>query len=60
VLVNIFLAAVLGASVGLTLILVRRKGRREPLPFGPFLAIGAVLAMVWGNTILTWYLYRPL
>jgi leader peptidase (prepilin peptidase)/N-methyltransferase len=60
VLVNIFLAAVLGASVGLTLILVRRKGRREPLPFGPFLAIGAVLAMVWGDTILTWYLYRPL
>src|SRR2546422_9725286 len=60
VLVTIFLAAVLGASVGLTLILVRRKGRREPLPFGPFLAIGALLAMVWGDTILTWYLYRPL
>src|SRR5438132_330788 len=60
VLVTIFLAAVLGASVGLTLILVRRKGRREPLPFGPFLAIGALLAMVWGDTILTWYLYRSL
>src|SRR5256712_1531678 len=60
VLVTIFLAAVLGASVGLTLILVRRKGRREPLPFGPFLAIAALLAMVCGNTILTWYLYRAL
>ncbi len=60
VLVTIFLAAVLGAGVGLTLILIRRKGRREPLPFGPFLALGALLAMVWGDTILAWYLYRAL
>ena len=55
VLVTIFLAAVLGASVGLALILLRRKGRREPLPFGPFLALGALLAMVWGDAILIWY-----
>jgi leader peptidase (prepilin peptidase)/N-methyltransferase len=60
VLVTIFLAAVLGASVGLALILLRRKGRREPLPFGPFLALGALLAMVWGETILTWYVSRSL
>jgi len=60
VLVTIFLAAVLGASVGLALILLRRKGRREPLPFGPFLALGALLAMVWGDTILTWYVSHPL
>ena len=60
VLVTIFLAAVLGAGVGLALILLRRKGRREPLPFGPFLALGALLAMVWGDTIVTWYLSRAL
>jgi len=60
VLVTIFLAAVLGASVGLTLILLRRKGRREPLPFGPFLALGALLAMGWGDTILTWYVSHSL
>ena len=60
VLVTIFLAAVLGASVGLALILLRRKGRREPLPFGPFLALGALLAMVWGDSILTWYVSHPL
>jgi leader peptidase (prepilin peptidase)/N-methyltransferase len=55
VLVTIFLAAVLGAGVGFTLILLRRRRRQEPLPFGPFLALGALLAMVWGDTILTWY-----
>jgi len=60
VLVTIFLAAVLGACVGLTLIFLRRKGRREPLPFGPFLALGALLAMVWGDTILTWYVSHSL
>jgi leader peptidase (prepilin peptidase)/N-methyltransferase len=60
VLVTIFLAAVLGACVGLTLIFLRHKGRREPLPFGPFLALGALLAMVWGDTILTWYVSHSL
>ena len=60
VLVTIFLAAVLGACVGLTLILLRRQGRREPLPFGPFLALGALLAMGWGETIFTWYVSHSL
>jgi leader peptidase (prepilin peptidase)/N-methyltransferase len=55
VFVTIFLGAVLGALVGIILMLVRLKGRKEPLPFGPFLALGAFLAMVWGDTMLTWY-----
>jgi len=58
VLVTIFLGAVLGALVGTVLMLLRRQGRKEPLPFGPFLATGALLAMVWGETILTWYFPR--
>ena len=60
VLVTIFLGAVLGAFVGIALMLLRRKGRKDPVPFGPFLAIGAVLTMVWGDTILSWYLYPSL
>jgi leader peptidase (prepilin peptidase) / N-methyltransferase len=55
VLVTIFLGAVLGALVGIILMLVGLKERKEPLPFGPFLALGAFLAMVWGDTMLTWY-----
>jgi leader peptidase (prepilin peptidase)/N-methyltransferase len=58
VLVTIFLGAVLGAFVGIVLMLLRRQGRKEPVPFGPFLAIGALLTMVWGDTILTWYFAR--
>ena len=55
VLVTIFLGAVLGALVGTVLMLLRRQGRKEPIPFGPFLAVGALLTMVWGDAILTWY-----
>ena len=58
VLVTIFLGAVLGALVGTVLMLLRRQGRKEPMPFGPFLALGALLAMIWGETILTWYFPR--
>ena len=58
VLVTIFLGAVLGACVGIVLMLLRRQGRKEPVPFGPFLAIGAVLTMVWGNSLLAWYVAR--
>jgi len=55
VLVTIFLGAALGACVGIVLILLRRQARKEPVPFGPFLATGALLTIVWPDTILTWY-----
>ena len=55
VFVTIFLGALLGALVGMMLMLLQLKGRKEPLPFGPFLALGSLLAMVWGDTMLTWY-----
>jgi leader peptidase (prepilin peptidase)/N-methyltransferase len=39
------LGAFLGAGTGLALIAVGRRGRRDPLPFGAFLAVGAVIAV---------------
>jgi leader peptidase (prepilin peptidase)/N-methyltransferase len=39
-------AFVLGGVVALALLLLRRKGRRDLLPFGPYLAAGAVLTVV--------------
>jgi leader peptidase (prepilin peptidase)/N-methyltransferase len=55
VLATMFLGAFLLTLLGLTLMLVRQKGRRDLLPFGPFLATGALLTMVWGDALLTWY-----
>ncbi len=55
VLAAIILSAFCGATSGLTLILLGLKGRRDPVPFGPFLAIGGIAAMLWGETLLAWY-----
>jgi leader peptidase (prepilin peptidase)/N-methyltransferase len=57
VLVTIFLGAFSGAIAGLSLILLKKKERKDPLPFGPFLALGALLAMVWGPELLRWYIH---
>jgi leader peptidase (prepilin peptidase)/N-methyltransferase len=45
------LANLLGAVVGVVLIAARRAGRRTPIPFGVFLAIGAFLALFLGGSI---------
>ena len=56
VLITIFLGAFTGAMAGLILMLLGKKGRKDMVPFGPFLALGALLAMVWGQDMLLWYL----
>ncbi|MDN5293145.1 MAG: leader peptidase (prepilin peptidase) / N-methyltransferase [Eubacteriales bacterium] len=54
--VALFLAFILGASVSLLLILSRRRSLRDPIPFGPFLALGGSIALLWGEEIFAWYL----
>jgi len=55
-LLALFLAAILGGVVALGLLSTGIRRRKDPIPFGPFLAIAAAVAMLWGETILTWYL----
>jgi leader peptidase (prepilin peptidase)/N-methyltransferase len=57
VLVTILLGALCGALVGMSLIVLKKKGRKDPVPFGPFLAGGALIAMVWGQELLHWYFH---
>lgn len=57
VLVSTFLAFILGAVVGVLLILSGRAKFGRPLPFGPFLVAGTVLALLWGDSLLAWYLH---
>jgi leader peptidase (prepilin peptidase)/N-methyltransferase len=52
----LMLAFVTGACTGGILVLLRRKGRKDRLPFGPFLAAGAYVAMMWGPRLVRWYL----
>ncbi|RJO62556.1 MAG: prepilin peptidase [Dehalococcoidia bacterium] len=55
VLVAIFLAIVAGGIVAIVLLATREKGRKQAIPFGPFLALGTMLALLWGNSIWGWY-----
>ena len=53
--VAFFIATVSGSVVSLTLIGQRRRDRREPIPFGPFLALGGGLALFLAEALLRWY-----
>ncbi len=52
----ILLASVVGAAVGISMIIVRGRDRNIPIPFGPYLAAAGWIAMLWGNQIITAYL----
>lgn len=52
----ILLSSVVGAVVGITLIVVRGRDRNIPIPFGPYLAAAGWLAMVYGDSIQEIYL----
>ncbi len=54
-LVAAFIAFVVGASVALALISLGKKKMSQTIPFGPFLVIGSVIALVWGGQIWGWY-----
>jgi leader peptidase (prepilin peptidase)/N-methyltransferase len=55
VVVAMFFAFVLGAVVGVILIAGKRKTRHEGIPFGPYLALGSVLALLFGPQVVDWY-----
>jgi leader peptidase (prepilin peptidase)/N-methyltransferase len=48
-------ASILGSAVGLALIAAGKAGRRTPVPFGTFLAVGAVVAVLAGAPVVHWY-----
>jgi len=52
----ILLSSLVGAVVGISLILFRQHGRNVPIPFGPYLAAAGWIALVWGDTITSAYL----
>jgi leader peptidase (prepilin peptidase)/N-methyltransferase len=52
----LFIGFAAGAVVGIALIAVRgAKARKQGVPFAPFLALGGLLALLWGPEIIDWY-----
>jgi leader peptidase (prepilin peptidase)/N-methyltransferase len=52
----IILSSLVGAVVGITLIVAVKQGRDIPIPFGPYLAGGGLIALFWGQTLTQNYL----
>ena len=52
----ILLSAIVGACVGIAMIVFRRHDRNIPIPFGPYLAAAGWIAMLYGSEIIDWYL----
>jgi leader peptidase (prepilin peptidase)/N-methyltransferase len=50
-----FLSFLLGAVVGVALIATKVKSRKDHVPFGPFLAAGTLITVLWAGPILHWY-----
>ena len=55
VLLGLFLGFFYGAIIGIVLIATRVRAKSQALPFGPFLAAGALTAVLVGDSIINWY-----
>ncbi|WP_027856143.1 prepilin peptidase [Marinobacterium jannaschii] len=51
----ILLSSVVGAAIGIAMILFQRHDQQKPIPFGPYLAIAGWIAMIWGQDITQAY-----
>ena len=47
----IFIGSVFGSIVGITMILLKKKGKLEYIPFGPYLALGAIVYVHFSDLI---------
>ncbi len=54
--VVILLSSLVGAVVGISLIVFARHGRNVPIPFGPYLVLAGLIALFWGEPLLDYYL----
>ena len=53
---TILLSSLVGAIVGIALIVVAKRGRNVPIPFGPYLATAGLIALFWGKGLTQTYL----
>ncbi len=53
---TILASSMVGAVVGITLIIAVKHGRNVPIPFGPYLAAASIIALFWGKPLTQHYL----
>jgi len=57
VILTILLGSLVGSITGIIIIILRGKDFKYAIPFGPFLSLGAVISLFYGENIIRWYLY---
>lgn len=55
-LLTLFVAAVIGMIVGLVVLTKNKQGRKTPIPFGPSIALAAIIVYFYGDSLIDWYL----
>ena len=54
--VALFVTAISGGIVGVFLLVTGIRDRRDPVPYGPFLALGGMTTLLWSHGLWEWYL----
>ena len=57
VIVALFIGIMLGGLTAIFLVSSKKKSTKDGIPLGDFLAIGTVIALLWGTQIMHWYLH---
>lgn len=52
----LFLSIIIGAIIGIILILCKVKKRKDYIPFGPYITIATIITILYGHNIINWYL----
>lgn len=52
----LFLGFLIGAIYGVSMIIAKKGRLKQAIPFGPFISLGSIISLFWGNNILKWYL----
>lgn len=51
----LFVSSIVGLVAGVFQLLWQKKGRKHPVPFGPWIALGSIVTYFFGTKILEWY-----
>jgi leader peptidase (prepilin peptidase)/N-methyltransferase len=57
VILTILLGSLIGSIIGISIMILKGKDFKYAIPFGPFLSLGAVIALFYGPSLINWYLY---
>ena len=57
VILTTFMGSLFGSIIGIILILLKGREWGSRIPFGPYLALGALISLFWGQDIMRWYLH---